>query len=78
MLKSSPKGFLKRQFLNDYPRYFSAINDDTNIDKLRDQLKDGPELSDFIGGVVKRDQKWSDYSGKLKRDKGESERLAIS
>jgi len=34
-------------------------------------LQDGPDLGDFIAGVVPRNAKWEDYEGKLKLEKGE-------
>lgn len=33
----------------------------------------GPTLSDFIAGVVPRGERWSDYSGKLRRSKDETQ-----
>lgn len=42
------------------------------VDKLRAELDTGPDLGDFIGGVVPRNkEEWDEYSGKLKLDKGE-------
>lgn len=37
-------------------------------------LEDGPKLGDFIAGVVPRGQTWTEYDGKLKREKGDNER----
>jgi len=38
---------------------------------------EGPDLQDFIAGVVPRDAKWSQYEGRLKLNKGESGRLRL-
>lgn len=38
---------------------------------------DGPSLGDFIAGVVPRGDSWSNYRGKLKREKGDPERLKL-
>ncbi|XP_071514375.1 lipoyl synthase, mitochondrial [Panulirus ornatus] len=37
----------------------------------------GPSLGDFISGEVTKDMTWSDYTGKLKREAGETERLRL-
>ena len=34
-------------------------------------LSQGPDLGDFIAGVVPRDSKWSEYKGHLRLEKGE-------
>ena len=50
-------------------------NDNKKLNNLRDMLENGPELGDFIGGVVPRNiNAHSDYSGKIKREVGERER----
>ena len=36
----------------------------------KQRLQDGPDLSDFIAGVVPRNSNWESYEGKLKLDKG--------
>jgi len=42
------------------------------VDKLRAELDTGPDLGDFIGGVVPRNkEEWEQYEGKLTLDKGE-------
>lgn len=51
-----------------------ATNDDKKTSDFKDILDDGPQLGDFIAGVVPRGQKWAEYDGKLKRDKGDNER----
>lgn len=40
-------------------------------------LPDGPELGDFIAGVVPREMRYNDYKGKLKRSVNDSERLRL-
>ena len=46
-------------------------------EKPKPNLQDGPDLSDFIAGVVPRDANWESYEGKLKLDKGERGRLRL-
>ena len=38
----------------------------------KQRLQDGPDLSDFIAGVVPRNSNWESYEGKLKLDKGQT------
>ena len=73
MLKTNTKHLIKNRLnLNlESNRFVSNAKD---INRLKDELRSGPQLSDFIAGVVKRDDKWSDYSGKLKRQSGDNER----
>ena len=40
------------------------------LEEFKTKVEDGPELGDFIAGVVPRDLH-ADYQGKLKLDKGE-------
>ena len=49
--------------------------DDSNEDEVPKEL--GPDLSDFIAGVVPRDARWQDYEGKLRLARGESGRLRL-
>lgn len=51
-----------------------CYSNNSNIEKLKIKLNDGPELQDFIAGVVPRGNNWDNYNGKLKRGKGENER----
>lgn len=45
------------------------------ISSFRDELDNGPQLGDFIAGVVPRNVKtFTDYSGKIKREPGETGR----
>ena len=37
----------------------------------------GPDLGDFIAGVVPRGDNWQDYQGKLSLEKGEKGRLRL-
>lgn len=45
------------------------------LDAIREKLREGPGLSDFIS--EDRPKNWDDYEGKLKRERGESERLRL-
>jgi len=44
---------------------------------LNERLEDGPDLGDFIAGVVPRDSSWKTYEGQLKLEKGEKGRLRL-
>ncbi|CAH0768885.1 unnamed protein product [Bemisia tabaci] len=48
-------------------------------EKLREKIANGPDLGHFIKGSVedKEPQDWSQYDGKLRREKGETERLRL-
>nr|XP_045581592.1 lipoyl synthase, mitochondrial-like isoform X2 [Procambarus clarkii] len=41
------------------------------------KVAEGPSLQDFVSGEVTREMTWSDYTGKLKREAGETERLRL-
>ncbi|XP_042211475.1 lipoyl synthase, mitochondrial-like [Homarus americanus] len=43
----------------------------------KEKVAEGPSLEDFISGEVTKDMTWSDYTGKLKRGKGETDRLRL-
>ena len=62
-------------------RPFSSVTDPVKANKTPDvrkpDLSDGPDLSDFIAGVVPRDSNWQTYEGRLKLDKGEGGRLRL-
>ena len=45
--------------------------------KLQEQLDEGPDLGDFIAGVVPRDTTWQTYEGQLKMEKGQKGRLRL-
>lgn len=47
----------------------------SKLDAIREKLREGPGLSDFIS--EDRPQNWDDYEGKLKRERGQSERLRL-
>lgn len=48
---------------------------DLKISTFRDELDSGPQLGDFIAGVVPRNaEAFADYSGKVKREPGETGR----
>ena len=45
--------------------------------KLQEQLAEGPDLGDFIAGVIPRDTTWQTYEGQLKKEKGQKGRLRL-
>ncbi|XP_059059499.1 lipoyl synthase, mitochondrial [Achroia grisella] len=47
----------------------------SKLDAIREKLREGPSLKDFISDDRPKD--WDDYEGKLKREKGERERLRL-
>ncbi|XP_045763173.1 lipoyl synthase, mitochondrial [Maniola jurtina] len=47
----------------------------SKLDAIREKLREGPGLSDFVS--EDRPKTWDDYEGKLKRERGESERLRL-
>ncbi|KAJ0179592.1 hypothetical protein K1T71_005304 [Dendrolimus kikuchii] len=50
-------------------------NHTTKLEAIRDKLREGPSLADFISEDRPKD--WDDYEGKLKREKGDRERLRL-
>ncbi len=55
-----------------------CTNNEKSLDEFRTDLSLGPQLSDFIAGVIPREDNWQQYKGKLKREKGDNERFAFS
>ena len=53
-----------------------ATNPKTESDEKINML-DGPDLGDFIAGVVPRGSTWEEYEGKLKMEKGQKGRLRL-
>ncbi|XP_045118127.1 lipoyl synthase, mitochondrial-like [Portunus trituberculatus] len=43
----------------------------------KEKVAEGPSLGDFISGEVTKDTTWEDYTGKLRREAGESARLRL-
>ncbi|KAJ8725280.1 hypothetical protein PYW07_016238 [Mythimna separata] len=56
---------------NDFQRCKST----SKLDAIRDKLRAGPSLADFVSEDRPKD--WEEYEGKLKRKKGEQERLRL-
>jgi lipoic acid synthetase len=48
-----------------------------NSEKKKVDLSGGPELGDFIAGVVPRNSTWKNYEGQLQMAKGEKGRLRL-
>ncbi|XP_014271705.1 lipoyl synthase, mitochondrial [Halyomorpha halys] len=46
-------------------------------DKIKQRIADGPSLEQFLAGDVTSKETWADYKGKIKREKGENERLRL-
>ncbi|XP_063823780.1 lipoyl synthase, mitochondrial [Ostrinia nubilalis] len=47
----------------------------SKLDAIREKLKEGPSLAEFVS--EDRPKNWEEYEGKLKREKGEQERLRL-
>uniref|UniRef100_A0A224XQT4 Lipoyl synthase, mitochondrial n=1 Tax=Panstrongylus lignarius TaxID=156445 RepID=A0A224XQT4_9HEMI len=45
-------------------------------EKLQNKFSEGPDLHDFVADKV-TEKNWNDYKGKLKREKGDTERLRL-
>jgi len=56
---------------NCYKLLSTKSDESTRIKEVRAQIADGPDLGDFIAGVVPRDQTYKEYEGKLKLGKGD-------
>lgn len=54
---------------------FQRCKHTNKLDAIREKLRDGPSLADFVSEDRPKD--WDDYQGKLKREKGEAERLRL-
>lgn len=54
---------------------FQICKHTTKLDQIREKLKAGPSLADFVS--EDRPKNWDEYEGKLKREKGERERLRL-
>ncbi|XP_004927741.2 lipoyl synthase, mitochondrial [Bombyx mori] len=70
MIRNTIKKYKVTKHL-DFPRYKHS----NKLDAIREKLKEGPNLTDFIS--EDRPKNWDEYQGKLKREKGESERLRL-
>ncbi|XP_072941732.1 lipoyl synthase, mitochondrial [Epargyreus clarus] len=54
---------------------FQRCKHTSKLDVIREKLREGPGLAEFVS--EDRPKNWDDYEGKLKREKGESERLRL-
>ncbi|XP_037031604.1 lipoyl synthase, mitochondrial [Bradysia coprophila] len=48
-----------------------------SLDDIRERLSSGPNFQDFVQNPDTSNDEWKDYDGKLKREKGENERLRL-
>lgn len=49
----------------------------TPLQNIRERLESGPSFQDFVQNPSYNRDDWSEYEGKLKREKGENERLRL-
>lgn len=47
------------------------------IETIRERLTSGPGFQDFVQNPDKTKEEWTEYEGKLKREKGEEKRLRL-
>ncbi|XP_017468591.1 PREDICTED: lipoyl synthase, mitochondrial [Rhagoletis zephyria] len=47
------------------------------IEEIRERLTKGPNFQDFVQNPEYTREEWTDYEGKLRREKGENERLRL-
>ena len=60
------------------PENAQVSTKENKIESFRDELNSGPQLGDFIAGVVPRNSEaFADYSGKIKREPGEKDRFVL-
>ena len=71
-------GFLSTITPPPQPENDTLSSDDNKIKSFRDELDSGPDLGDFIAGVVPRNvDAFTEYSGKIKRESGETGRFVL-
>ncbi|CAD0198596.1 unnamed protein product [Chrysodeixis includens] len=54
---------------------FQRCKHTSKLDAIREKLREGPGLAEFVSEDRPKD--WNEYEGKLKREKGEAERLRL-
>ena len=47
------------------------------VEQIREKLENGPNFQDFVQNPSYNAKDWKDYEGKLKREKGENDRLRL-
>lgn len=55
----------------------AAATSSQPLQKIRERLESGPSFQDFVQNPSYNREDWSDYEGKLKREKGEQDRLRL-
>lgn len=48
-----------------------------SLEEIRERLSSGPSFQDFVQNPDGSNEEWGEYEGKLKREKGENERLRL-
>lgn len=48
-----------------------------SLDDIRDRLTNGPSFQEFVQNPESSVEEWKEYEGKLRREKGENERLRL-
>ncbi|XP_032512213.2 lipoyl synthase 1, mitochondrial [Danaus plexippus] len=64
-----------KSYLTTRGHEFQRCKHTSKLDQIREKLREGPGLVDFTS--EDRPKNWEDYEGKLKRERGQSERLRL-
>lgn len=54
-----------------------AASSSSKIEEIRERLAKGPSFQDFVQNPENTKEEWTEFEGKLKREKGENERLRL-
>lgn len=55
----------------------AAADSKDKIEEIRERLAKGPNFGDFVQNPELSKEEWKEFEGKLRRDKGENERLRL-
>lgn len=55
----------------------NAADSKDKIEKIRERLEKGPNFNDFVQNPELSKDEWSKFEGKLRREKGENDRLRL-
>lgn len=67
--------FWKQQYASSSSSVGSGPN--KTLEKIRERLATGPSFQDFVHDTTATEDEWQNYDGKLKREKGEEQRLRL-
>lgn len=58
-------------------KQYSTPSSTKALEKIRERLANGPNFQEFVQDSDDVTENWSEYDGKLKRDKGDEKRLRL-